>query len=313
VDGILHAVAAQTVVREVEIGVREPFAAGELLAFLAYHVVPGVEAADAGTYARTLHLPHGPGAVRVALADGEPVRARVELTDPVDLDDAVDAVRRMLGADDDTDPVHAHLDDDPLLGPLARARPGLRVPGQVDGAETAVRTVIGQQVSVVGARTVTARIVAAHGRRVDVGEALGVPGLTHLFPTSAALAGADPETLPMPRARGRAIVALTTALADGAVRLDPDGGAAGRAQSRAAMLALPGIGPWTADYVAMRVLREPDAFLPTDLGVRQALARLGHDPALVLDRAGGVVERWRPWRSYALMHLWATLMPTVVA
>jgi AraC family transcriptional regulator of adaptative response / DNA-3-methyladenine glycosylase II len=174
------------------------------------------------------------------------------------------------------------------------------VPGQVDGDETAVRTVIGQQISVTGARTVAARLVAEHGRPVET----GVPGLTHLFPGADVLACSDPERLPMPRARGRALVALCAALAAGDIALDrgPD-----RDDVRRALLALPGIGPWTADYVALRALAHPDVFLPTDIGVRNALAGLGHDPAAAI--AAG--ERWRPWRSYALLHLWTTLMPPV--
>ena len=191
---------------------------------------------------------------------------------------------------------------DPVIGPLARACPGLWLPGQVDGDETAVRTVIGQQVSVVGARTVTGRLVAAHGRLVDT----EIPGLTHLFPSATVLAQVDPETLPMPRSRGRALVGLCAALAAGEVVLDRG---ADRGAVRAALVALPGIGPWTADYVAMRALAHPDVFLPTDIGVRNALTGLGHDPAEVLRR----VDEWRPWRSYALMHLWNTLMPPTTA
>ena len=172
------------------------------------------------------------------------------------------------------------------------------MPGQVDGAETAVRTVIGQQISVTGARTVAGRMVAEHGVPVDS----PVAGLTHLFPTPAALAAADPATFPMPRARGRALGALATALAGGEVSLDrgPD-----RAEVRRVLLALPGIGPWTADYVAMRALADPDVFLPTDLAVRRVLAERGFDRSEI----EGVSERWRPWRSYALMHLWRPLMP----
>jgi AraC family transcriptional regulator of adaptative response / DNA-3-methyladenine glycosylase II len=139
--------------------------------------------------------------------------------------------------------------------------------------------------------------VASHGRAVES----DVPGLTHLFPDAASLAAADPATLPMPRARGRALVGLATALADGSVLLDrgPD-----RDDVRRALLELPGIGPWTADYVAMRALGHPDVFLPTDLAVRRLLAGLEGDPD---------PERWRPWRSYALMHLWNTLMPDTPA
>lgn len=282
--------------------VRTPFAGHRLLDFLAYHLVPGVECAGRGWYARTLDLPHGPGTVRLALHDlpGDLpgggtgfVVAEFWLHDLRDTAAASERVRRLLDADCDPRAVDQHLAADPALGELVRATPGLRVPGQVDGDETAVRTVIGQQVSVTGARTVGGRIVAAHGRTVDS----PVAGLTHLFPDAATLAAVDPETLPMPRARGRAVVALAAALSDGTVVLDrgPD-----RDDVREALLALPGIGPWTADYVAMRALGHPDVFLPTDLAVRKLLAGLGEaaDP-----------ERWRPWRSYALMHLWNTLMP----
>ena len=286
------------------LAVRTPFAGRALLGFLAYHVVPGVEAAGADWYARTLDLPHGAGTVRLELTDAlEPggtalVPATFTLADLRDVPAAVERVRRLLDADCDPVAVDAALGSDPVLGPLVAATPGLRLPGQVDGAETAVRTVIGQQVSVVGARTVTGRVVAAHGRPVP--EVL--PGLTHLFPDAATLAAADPETLPMPRARGRALVGLARAVADGDVALDRG---TDRARVRESLLALKGIGPWTADYVAMRVLADPDAFLPTDLGVRQVLARLGLEGPEAADR----LAAWRPWRSYALMHLWNTLIP----
>jgi AraC family transcriptional regulator of adaptative response / DNA-3-methyladenine glycosylase II len=289
------------------LAVRTPFDGRALLGFLAYHLVPGVETAGPGWYARTLDLPHGPGAVRIDLdpaLDEVPaggvamVAAHFRLTDLRDTTAAVERVRRLVDADCDPLPVAEHLGADPVLGALVHRVPGLRLPGQVDGDETAVRTVIGQQVSVTGARTVGGRIVAAHGRRVETGQ----PGLTHLFPDAATLAEVDPETLPMPRARGRALVALSAALAAGDLALDrgPE-----RDDVRAAMVALPGIGPWTADYVAMRALGHPDVFLPTDLGVRTALTRLGHDPATEIARA----PEWSPWRSYALMHLWQTLMP----
>ncbi len=280
--------------------VRTPFAGARLLDFLAFHVVPGVEAAGPGWYARTLDLPHAPGTVHVELADLPAgtgtgfVVARFRLQDLRDTAAASERVRRLLDADCDPRAVDEHLRDDPVIGSLVRATPGLRVPGQVDGDETAFRTVVGQQVSVTGARTVGGRIVAAHGRPVET----GVPGLTHLFPDAATLAEVDPETLPMPRARGRALVGLAAALAAERVVLDrgPD-----RDDVRRSLLELPGIGPWTADYVAMRALGHPDAFLPTDLAVKKVLAGLGG----TADDA----ERWRPWRSYALMHLWNTLMP----
>ncbi|RYB95356.1 DNA-3-methyladenine glycosylase 2 family protein [Nocardioides oleivorans] len=283
--------------------VRTPFAGRRLLDFLAYHLVPGVEVAAPGWYARTLDLPHGPGTVQLELTDipagpgTSSVRAEFWLDDLRDTAAAGERVRRLLDADCDPLAVDEHLGADPVLGELVRATPGLRVPGQVDGDETAVRTVIGQQVSVTGARTVAGRIVAAHGRPVDS----PVAGLTHLFPDARTLAGVDPETLPMPRARGRALVGLASALADGRVVLDrgPD-----RDDVRRSLMDLPGIGAWTADYVAMRALGHPDVFLPTDLAVRKVLAGLG----------GSVdTERWRPWRSYALMHLWNPLMPDTPA
>ena len=208
------------------LAVRTPFAGAALLDFLAHHLVPGVEVAGPGWYARTLDLPHGPGAVRLGLAD-EPqdgqtalVTATYELTDLRDTAAAVERTRRLLDADCDPLAVAAHFAGDPVIGPLARRQPGLRVPGQVDGDETAIRTVIGQQVSVAGARTVTGRLVAAHGRPV----ASLVPGLTHLFPDAATLAAVDPESLPMPRARGRALVALAGALASGVGRARPRSG-----------------------------------------------------------------------------------------
>ena len=286
------------------LAVRTPFAGQALLDFLAYHLVPGVEVAGDGWYARTLDLPHGPGTMRLDIADAPQsgrtafVEATFELTDLRDTAAAVERARRLLDADCDPVAVDGHFVGDPVIGTLARACPGLRLPGQVDGDETAVRTVIGQQLSVTGARTVTGQVVASVGNRIDT----AVPGLTHLFPRADVLAGLDPTTLPMPRARGQALVGLCAALAGGEVRLDRG---LDRTDVRARLVALTGIGPWTADYVAMRALGHPDVFLPTDVGVRNALRGLGHDPAEVIAAAAS----WSPWRSYALLHLWNTLMP----
>jgi AraC family transcriptional regulator of adaptative response / DNA-3-methyladenine glycosylase II len=158
--------------------------------------------------------------------------------------------------------------------------------------------VLGQQVSVVGARTLATRLVAELGAPVALA---GDHQVTHLFPTADALAGVDPETIAMPRARGRALAAVASALADGSVVLDRS---ADRREVRARLVALPGIGPWTADYIAFRVLGDPDVFLPTDIGVRHAATRLG------VDDVGARSEQWRPWRSYALIHLWSSLGDT---
>jgi AraC family transcriptional regulator of adaptative response / DNA-3-methyladenine glycosylase II len=169
------------------------------------------------------------------------------------------------------------------------------VPGHVDGVELAARAVIGQQVSVVAARTLATRLVAQIGEPLELS---GEHDVTHLFPTAGALAAIDAEQIAMPRARGRALNAIAGALADGSVVLDRS---ADRGEVRARLLGLPGIGPWTADYIAFRVLGDPDVFLPTDLGVRHAAERLG------IDDVAARSEQWRPWRSYALIHLWSAL------
>ncbi|MFC7493427.1 MULTISPECIES: AlkA N-terminal domain-containing protein [unclassified Nocardioides] len=284
------------------LAVRTPYAGRALLDFLAVRAVPGVEGAGEGWYARSLSLPHGTGTVRLEIADEpEPgrtafVSATFALEDLRDMSAATERVRRLLDADCDPMAVADAFAGDAVIGPLVRARPGLRVPGHVDGHEIAVRAVLGQQVSVAGARTVAARLVEAHGRPLPQ----PVGGLTHLFPDAATLAALDPEELPMPRARGRALIALCAALADGTIALDrgPD-----RDDVRQALLAIPGIGPWTADYVALRALGHPDVFLPTDIGIRDALRGLGHDPG----GAATLAEAWSPWRSYAQLYLWNTL------
>jgi len=275
------------------IGVREPFDAAGLLHFLAVRAVPGVEAAGQGWFERSLRLPHGPGVVRLDLRDSA-VGCRFTLADTRDLAPAIERTRRLLDADCDPVAVDTALVEDAVLAPLVARRPGIRVPGHVDGAEVAVRAILGQQVTVAAARTQAGRLVAEHGEPLGLG---GDHAVNRLFPTSDVLAGLDPEQLPMPRARGRALTGLAAEVADGRVRLDRS---ADRAEVRAGLLALPGIGPWTADYIAMRALGEPDAFLSGDVGVRDAAVRLG------LDDLSTRSEAWRPWRSYALMHLWAT-------
>jgi AraC family transcriptional regulator of adaptative response / DNA-3-methyladenine glycosylase II len=280
------------------IPVREPFAADDLHLFLAMHVVRGIEATGPGWYERSLRLPHGPGVVRLELA-GRPagqVPCSFTLADVRDLAPALERTRRLLDADCDPVAVDEALAEDPALGPLVAARPGLRVPGQLDGVEVAVQTVLGQQVSLAAARTAAARLVDHHG---DALELEGTHEVTMLFPTAPRIAALDPGSLPMPRARARALTGLAAALDAGDVRLDRS---TDRAETRAALLALPGIGPWTADYVAMRALGDPDAFLPTDIGVRSAAARLG------IPDVAARSEDWRPWRSYALMRLWSVVL-----
>lgn len=281
------------------IAVREPFAAAELLAFLALRAVPGVEAAGDGWYERSLRLPHGPGVVRVELGSAtSTVPCTLTLADARDLAPAMERTRRLLDADCDPVAVDAALASDPLLAPLVAVRPGLRVPGHVDGGELAVRAVLGQQVTVAAARTAAGRLVASYGEPLRLA---GGHQVDRLFPTMDVLAAIPPDQHPMPRARGRALQQLTSAIAEGRVVLDRS---ADRVEARAALLAIPGIGPWTADYVAMRALGEPDAFLPTDIGVRHGCERLG------LTDVGQHSRTWQPWRSYALMHLWCVASGT---
>ena len=223
------------------------------------------------------------------------IACRLTLTDLRDLPSAISRCRRLLDLDADPVAVDDQLAADPLLAPLVAAAPGRRVPRTVDGAEFAVRAVLGQQVSTAAARTHAARLVVAHGEPVDDPEG----GLTHLFPSPEALASLDPETLAMPRSRRRTLLALVEALAGG---LDLGAGS-DWAGTRAALDALPGFGPWTVEIIAMRALGDPDAFLPTDLGIKYAAETLGlGGQAAVVTRSAA----WRPWRAYAVQHLWAT-------
>jgi AraC family transcriptional regulator of adaptative response / DNA-3-methyladenine glycosylase II len=191
---------------------------------------------------------------------------------------------------------------DALLAPLLDAAPGRRQPGSADAAELAARAVLGQQVSLEAAVTLAARLVAAYGEPLE----RPVGSVTHLFPSAEALARADPERLAMPGSRRRALLGLCAALAANELVLDPR---ADREETRRRLLALPGIGPWTADYVAMRALGDHDALPASDLGLRRALERLGEDPtpAALMRRA----ERWRPYRAYGAQYLWSALEPAV--
>jgi len=284
---------------------RQPFNPASVLDFLGLRALPGVEALDGVSYTRSLRLPHGHGIVtlrapQVQGSDGPAfVEGELILSDLRDLQTAVARCRQLLDLDADPVAIWEALRGDPLLGTLVRRDPGRRVPGAADGFELAVRAVIGQQVSVPGARTVAGRLVQA------AGEPLPAPlgAVTHLFPTPAALvelAEHNPGAFSMPAARRRAVAALAQAVGAGDVVIDPG---ADPAELRRSLVALPGIGPWTAEYVAMRALRDPDAFMPTDLGIRRGAVALGlpDDPTHLRD----ATERWRPWRSYAMAHLWA--------
>lgn len=274
----------------VRIAARRPFAWDHFLDFLRIRTVPGVEAAGDDWYERTLSLPRGQGVVRLDF--GDEIAATFTLTDNRDLAPAIERTRRLLDADADPVAIDETLAGEPLLRPSVRAVPGLRVPGHVDGTEIAVRAILGQQISVQRARKLAGGLVETYG------EELGLKGdhqVTHLFPAASVLAGVDPEELPMPRARGRAIGKLCAAIGAGDVVLDRS---ADRSDVRGSLLALPGIGPWTAEYIAMRALGDPDVLLATDLGIRKGAEALG------ITDLHSTGERWRPWGSYASMHLW---------
>jgi AraC family transcriptional regulator, regulatory protein of adaptative response / DNA-3-methyladenine glycosylase II len=271
---------------------RAPLWPDSLFGHLAATGVPGVEEWRDGAYRRTLRLEHGPGTVALAPGPGA-VTARLALHDLRDLSPAVARCRRLLDLDADPVAVDEVLSTDPLLAPLVTAAPGRRVPRTVDEGELALRAVLGQQVSTAAARTHAARLVATAGTAVV--DAAG--GLTHLFPTPDAVAGVDPSSLALPRARRATLLRLAEALADGTVDLGPG---ADRRTARERLRALPGIGPWTVETVAMRALGDPDAFLPGDLGVVAAARRLG-----ITDLAARAA-RWAPWRAYAVQHLWGT-------
>ncbi|MFD9216314.1 MULTISPECIES: AlkA N-terminal domain-containing protein [unclassified Streptomyces] len=275
---------------------RAPLNPDNLFGHLAATAVPGVEEWRDGWYRRTLTLPNGHGIVALAPRPDH-IACRLSLTDHRDLTFAISVCRRMLDLDADPVAVDDQLRTDPLLAPLVDKAPGRRVPRTVDAAEFAVRAVLGQQVSTAAARTHAARLVTAHGTPVQDPEG----GLTHLFPGPGALAAVDPGTLAFPRSRRTTLTTLFGALADGTLRLGPD---SDWNEARARLSELPGFGPWTVEVIAMRALGDPDAFLPTDLGIRHAAAGLGlpSTPAALTARAAA----WRPWRAYAVQYLWAT-------
>jgi AraC family transcriptional regulator, regulatory protein of adaptative response / DNA-3-methyladenine glycosylase II len=281
----------------VELDYEVPIDAAALLDFFARRAVPGVEEVVERAYRRSVRLPHGAGVLELR-ERGNGVEARLHLDDQRDTAAATALCRALFDLDRDPRPIAAALGADHVIGPLVRASPGRRVPGVVDPHELAFRAVLGQQVSLAGAATLAGRLVA------DCGEPLATPvgAVTHLFPTADAVAALDPERLAMPASRRRGLLGLAAALAAGDLVLDPNHD---REQTRAALLELPGVGSWTVEYVAMRALRDPDAFLPTDLGVRHALVKLGLDGSP--RAAAALAEGWRPYRAYALQHLWGTL------
>jgi AraC family transcriptional regulator of adaptative response / DNA-3-methyladenine glycosylase II len=277
--------------------VRTPFAFEGLFGHLSASAVPGVEEVRDGAYRRTLRLPNGNGIVGLK-PQPDHVQCEIVLDDFRDLATAIARCRRLLDLDADPEAVVDALSADADLSALVAKAPGQRIPRTVDEQELAVRVVLGQQVSIKAARTHARRLVLAYGQPVaDVNGAL-----THVFPPIDALADIDPAHLAFPKSRQRSLISLIGALADGEVVLDTG---CDWDRAREQLMALPGIGPWTAEVIAMRGLGDPDAFPASDLGVRLAAEQLGlpSDPRPLTAHSA----RWRPWRSYATQHLWTAL------
>jgi len=284
----------------VRLAFRAPYDWDGVLAFLAARALPGVESVTAGGYARTLAIDGARGVVVVRLAAGDALEAEIRFPKLQALPAVIARIRRAFDLSADPGLIGAHLSQDPALAPLVAARPGLRAPGAWDGFELAVRAVLGQQITVTAARGLGARVVQAYGEPLDDPAAAEL-GLTHLFPTPERLVGQDIAALGMPRTRGATLEALARGVVEDptifAPRADLDGAVA-------ALSALPGIGSWTAQYIALREQREPDAFPHGDVGLLRAVTGPdGRRPEAheLLARA----EAWRPWRAYAAQHLWA--------
>ena len=267
--------------------------------FLSDRAIPGVEVFDGSTFRRSIRT----GSDRAVVIELTPhprhphVTFEAKIDDPADLEDAVRASRRLLDLDADPISIDTALSTDHALEPSVRATPGLRLPGAIDGFEVAVRAILGQQISVRAARTLAGRIVSRAGTTLESDRTL--EGVTHLFPTPERLAAAPLQELGITSKRVETIRHLSELVASGELVLTEH---ADRGATRAALLAIPGIGPWTVEYISMRALRDPDAFPATDLGVREGFHALGlsTESAAIAQHA----ERWRPWRGYAVMHLW---------
>lgn len=270
---------------------RPPLAWEPLFKFLEKRAIPGLETATAGMYGRTIAMGPVSGGLMVRPLTGQAqLELRLELSSSAHLMEAVQRVRRMFDLDADPLAIDSALGGDGALAASVQAAPGLRVPGAWDGFELAIRALLGQQVSLPAAATLTARIVRQFGREIALP---GAPELTHLFPTPAVLASADLSLVGLPGRRAAAIRRLAGDVASGALRLD---GSACPAEVAQRLREIPGIGPWTIAYISMRALGEPDAFPATDLTIRRTLARFPDGSRRQ--------ERWQPWRAYAAMHLW---------
>ncbi len=270
-----------------------------MLAFFRARAIPGVEAVEGDRYRRTIDLHGSHGVVEVtAMRRRNALAATIRFADVRALPTIIGRIRNLFDLGSDSAAINAQLAEDPALAPLIAARPGLRVPGAWDPFELAMRAVLGQQITVTAARKLAGALAATHGEPLSFG-ADGT--LTTVFPRPERIAAAD-LALPMPRARIATLRGIAAALIADPKLFDGDGDLEAKL---ARLRALPGIGEWTAQYIAMRALREPDAFPAADIGLLRAMTDRNGErptPAALLARA----EAWRPWRAYAAQHLWSS-------
>jgi AraC family transcriptional regulator of adaptative response / DNA-3-methyladenine glycosylase II len=288
-----------------ELPYRSPYDWAGLIGFLGMRAIEGVEVVTPHRYARAIGLDGEAGVITVE-PGAKPDRLAVVIRFPKlsALPGIIARLRRVFDLTADPEAIAEHLSRDTALAPRVAARPGLRVPGAWDGLELAVRAILGQQITIAAATQLAGRIVRDFGEPLPASLQGVVPGLTHVFPSALRLAETDLSNLPMPRARSRALETMAQAVAADPAIFEPRGELQG---AIAKLKTLPGIGEWTAQYIAMRQLREPDAFPAADIGLLRAMA--GADgsrptPAALLARA----QAWRPWRAYAALHLWTGAM-----
>ncbi|MGY4641255.1 DNA-3-methyladenine glycosylase family protein [Pseudomonas sp. TE24901] len=276
-----------------------PYDWAAMVGFLSLRAISGLETVEAGVYRRSIRVNGQPGLISVAPGAGDWLDVDVDFPSPSALPEIERRLRNMFDLDAQPQLINAQLAKDPLMAQLVAARPGLRVPGTWDGLELAIRAVLGQQITVVAAIRLAGKLVAQYGTPLETPHG----GITHVFPTAEVLAAADLATLGMPKARGRTLSGVAQALLDDPELFEPK---ASLKEGVARLVALPGIGDWTAQYIAMRQMREADAFASGDIGLINALAALEGGPVSarqLLARA----EAWRPLRAYAAQHLWTSL------
>lgn len=270
-----------------------------MLDYFALRAIPGVEVVAGRTYRRTVVIGGAPGVIEVVPAGDDHLLLGAQPPHHEWPARAAPCVRRIFGLDTDLDAARTALAGDPVIGPLLAARPGLRVPGTWDPYEIGVRAIIGQQVTVAGANTLAGRLVERHGERLPGPAA---PGLTHTFPPPATLADGDLDGIGVTGARARAIRGFAAAVAAERVRLDAS---VPLDELVGSIAGVPGVGPWTAHYIALRI-GQPDALPASDLGLRRALAGPGTRAVPSAAEVTARAAAWRPWRALAAVHLWSS-------